>query len=105
MQINGEPIEDETLARLVTEIRPQADAMDDHPTEFELMTAAALLWYEQERCDIVVLEVGLGGRLDATNVIERPELCVIMNIGLDHTEILGDTEGRDHQAGRRLRPL
>ena len=91
MQINGEPIEDETLASLVTEIRPQADAMDDHPTEFELMTAAALLWYEQERCDIVVLEVGLGGRLDATNVIEHPELCIIMNIGLDHTEILGDT--------------
>lgn len=91
MQINGEPIEDEALARIVTELRPHADAMDDHPTEFELMTAAALLWYERERCDIVVLEVGLGGRLDATNVIERPEVCVIMNIGLDHTEILGDT--------------
>ncbi|MBQ6466079.1 MAG: bifunctional folylpolyglutamate synthase/dihydrofolate synthase [Oscillospiraceae bacterium] len=91
MQINGEPIGDEVLAALVTEIRPHADAMDDHPTEFELMTAAALLWYARERCDLVVLEVGLGGRLDATNVIEAPELCVIMNIGLDHTEILGGT--------------
>ena len=91
MQINGEPIEDEALAALVTEIRPLADAMEDHPTEFELMTATALLWYARERCDVVVLEVGLGGRLDATNVIERPEVCAIMNIGLDHTEILGDT--------------
>ena len=91
MQLNGRPIEDEALAELVTRIQPQADAMEDHPTEFELMTAAALLWYERERCDIVVLEVGLGGRLDATNVIEAPEAAVIMNIGLDHTEILGDT--------------
>ena len=91
MQINGEPIADETLAALVTEIRPIADAMADHPTEFELMTAAALLWYQRERCDIVVLEVGLGGRLDATNVIAAPEAAVIMNIGLDHTAILGDT--------------
>ena len=91
MQINGEPIADETLAALVTEIRPIADAMADHPTEFELMTAVALLWYRRERCDIVVLEVGLGGRLDATNVIGAPEAAVIMNIGLDHTTILGDT--------------
>ena len=91
MQCNGEPIEDEALAALVTEIRPLADAMEDHPTEFELMTAVALLWYLREKCDIVVLEVGLGGRLDATNVIPAPEAAVIMNIGLDHTAILGDT--------------
>ena len=91
MQINGKPIADETLAALVERIRPLADAMEDHPTEFELMTASALLWYQRERCDIVVLEVGLGGRLDATNVIESPEAAVIMNIGLDHTAILGGT--------------
>ena len=91
MQINGEPIGDEELAALVTQIRPIADAMEDHPTEFELMTAVALLWYLRERCEIVVLEVGLGGRLDATNVIGAPEAAVIMNIGLDHTAILGDT--------------
>ena len=91
MQINGEPIGDEALAELVTEIRPLADAMEDHPTEFELMTAVALLWYLREHCDIVVLEVGLGGRLDATNAIPAPECAVIMNIGLDHTAILGDT--------------
>ena len=91
MQIDGREIPDETLAALVTRLQPIADAMPDHPTEFELMTAAALLWYRQERCDIVVLEVGLGGRFDATNVIACPECAVIMNIGLDHTAVLGDT--------------
>ena len=91
MQINGLPIGDEPLAALVERIRPLADAMEDHPTEFELMTAAALLWFRDEGCDIAVMEVGLGGRLDATNVIEAPEASVIMNIGLDHTAILGDT--------------
>ena len=91
MQIDGKEIPEAVLADLVTEIQPLADAMEDHPTEFELMTAAALLWYKRERCDIVVLEVGLGGRFDATNVIEAPEAAVIMNIGLDHTAILGDT--------------
>ena len=91
MRINGREIEDEALCALVERIRPAADAMDDHPTEFELMTAAALLWFRQERCDIVVLETGLGGRLDATNVIGAPEVCVITNIGLDHTAVLGDT--------------
>ena len=91
MQLNGRPIEDDVLAELVTEIKPLADAMEDHPTEFELMTAAALLWYRREKCDIVVLEVGLGGRFDATNAIDCPEAAVIMNIGLDHTAILGDT--------------
>lgn len=91
MQINGQAIGDEALAALVTRIQPLADAMKDHPTEFELITAAALLWFAEEGCDIVVLEVGLGGRLDATNVIPAPEAAVIMNIGLDHTAILGDT--------------
>ena len=91
MQVNGEPIGDEDLAELVTRIQPLADGMTDHPTEFELITAAALLWFARQRCDIVVLEVGLGGRLDATNVIGAPEAAVIMNIGLDHTQILGDT--------------
>lgn len=91
MQINGNQIEDFEVAKLVGEIKPHADAMDDHPTEFEMMTAAALLWFSRSKCDIVVLEVGLGGRLDATNVIPCPDCCVIANIGLDHTAILGDT--------------
>ena len=91
MKIGDQEIPNETLAALVSRIQPLADAMEDHPTEFELMTAAALLWYAEECCDIVVLEVGLGGRFDATNIIESPELSVIMNIGLDHTGVLGDT--------------
>ncbi len=91
MQINGEAIGDEVLAAITGRMKPQADTMEDHPTEFEMMTAAALLWFAEENCDIVVLEVGLGGRFDATNVIEAPEVSVIMNIGLDHTELLGDT--------------
>ena len=91
MQINGEQIPDEALAEIVTRIKPLAEAMEDHPTEFELMTAAAFLWFAEEKCDIVVLEVGLGGRYDATNIIEKPEVSVIMNIGLDHTGVLGDT--------------
>lgn len=91
MQVNGKPIGDEALAEIVTQVKPAAEAMADHPTEFEMMTAAAFLWFQQEKCDIVVLETGLGGRLDATNVIGAPEAAVIMNIGLDHTQILGDT--------------
>ena len=91
MQINGREIDNDVLADVVTRVSIPAEIMEDHPTEFELMTAAAMLWYAEEGCDIVVLEVGLGGRFDATNVISRPEVSVIMNIGLDHTKILGDT--------------
>lgn len=91
MRINGKEIEPDALARVVSRVAPVADAMDEHPTEFELMTAAALLWFAEEKCDIVVLEVGLGGRYDATNIIDAPEAAVIMNIGLDHTAVLGET--------------
>lgn len=91
MQINGKQIEDDVLAEIVDKLKPAAESMEDHPTEFELMTAAALLWYKQENCDIVVLEVGLGGRFDATNIIDAPEAAVIMNIGLDHVTVLGDS--------------
>ena len=91
MQIGGKQIPDDTLAQLVARVKPIAEAMDDHPTEFELMTAVAMLWYAEERCDVVVLEVGLGGRCDATNIIGAPEAAVIMNIGLDHTAVLGET--------------
>lgn len=91
MKINGREIGDGELAEIVEQVKPVADAMDDHPTEFEMMAAAAFLWFEQRACDIVVLEVGLGGRLDATNIIPCPECAVIANIGLDHTAILGST--------------
>ena len=91
MQINGEQIGDDDLIRCVEAVRSKAEGMDEHPTEFELITAAAMLWFQWEGCEIVVLEAGLGGRFDATNVIDAPECSVIMNIGLDHTHILGGT--------------
>ena len=91
MQINGEHISDDELIELTEEIRPYADAMEDVPTEFEVITALAMQYFYRHRCDIVVLEVGLGGELDATNVIEPPECAVITAIGLDHTAVLGNT--------------
>ena len=91
MQVNGQLIPDAELAAACETLQPCIAAMDDQPTEFELVTAAAMLWFQRRGCDIVVLEVGLGGRLDATNVIGAPACAVITNIGLDHTEILGDT--------------
>ena len=91
MQINGEPIADERLAEIIEQVKAVADTMEDGATEFELVTAAAFLWFSQENCDIVVLETGLGGRLDATNIISTNECAVITNIGLDHVDYLGDT--------------
>ena len=91
MQVDGTEISDRHLCELAEQVKSQVDAMEDKPTEFELMTAMALLYFSQQRCDVVVLEVGLGGRLDATNVIPAPEVAVITRLGLEHTDILGDT--------------
>ena len=91
MQVNGVPVPDAEFAAVCEALQPCIAAMDDPPTEFELVTAAAMLWFRRRGCDVVVLEVGLGGRLDATNVIAAPACAVITNIGLDHTEILGGT--------------
>lgn len=91
MQVNGQHIPDDKLAEIVERVSKVADAMVDAPTEFELITAAAFVWFAEEHCDIVVLETGLGGRLDATNLIETNECAVITNIGIDHTDYLGST--------------
>ena len=91
MRVDGKNIADEELCALVEEIKPIADAMEDKPTEFELITALAFLYFARKKCDYVVLECGLGGRLDATNIIKTPILSVITGIALDHTAILGDT--------------
>jgi len=91
MQANGEYISDDELEMMVNEVRPFADAMEDSPTEFELITALAMKYFLFKGCDIVVLEVGMGGRLDSTNVIETPELAVITAIGYDHVKELGPT--------------
>lgn len=91
MRVNGEDIPDETLAEITEYVRPIADSMTDKPTEFELITAIAFEYFKRERCDVVVLEAGMGGRLDSTNVIESPYLSIITGIALDHTAFLGDT--------------
>lgn len=91
MQVDGEMISDAELAEITEAIRPEAEAMADHPTEFELVTAIAMEYFARHQCEIVSLEVGLGGALDSTNVIDPPEAAVICNIGYDHTEVLGNT--------------
>ena len=91
MQVNHQPIPDEELAALTEYVRPHADAMADSPTEFELITALAMVWFARQKCDIVVLEVGMGGELDSTNIIDVPEAAMIAAMGLDHVKELGPT--------------
>lgn len=91
IRINGENIPGERLAQVTSKAMSCAETMEDHPSQFELLTAIALTFFYEEGCDIVVLEVGMGGELDATNVIGAPELACITNIGLEHTEYLGST--------------
>lgn len=94
MQINGEMIPREEVAALMEKTMPLVEQMavnGENITEFELITAIAMQWFAQNQCDIVVLEVGLGGRLDATNVIKTPLVSIITSISLDHTAVLGDT--------------
>ncbi len=89
--VDGREISDDELSAELAALRPVLLAMPDKPTKFEILTALAFLYFVHQHCDIVVLEVGLGGRLDATNVIPVPDCALIMNIGLEHTEVLGDT--------------
>ena len=70
---------------------PMADSIFEQPTEFEMVTALGFEYFKREKCDIVICEVGMGGEFDATNVILPPEVAILCNIGLDHTEVLGDT--------------
>ncbi len=96
MQVNGEPISDAALADAVAALEPAVRTLTAEGVafaQFDVVTAAAFWFFAQQRCDVVCLEVGLGGRLDATNVIDA-DCCaavVIGAIGLDHTQILGDT--------------
>lgn len=88
----GSDISDEALAELFDALAPINDSLGRHCTEFELLTAAACLYYNKVGAEIVILETGLGGRFDATNIIEKPLLSIVTSIGLDHTEILGNTK-------------
>lgn len=94
MQINSQMIPEAELAKLVTDIKPIVDDLSKkgiEPTEFEIITAVAFQYFLNNDCDIVVLEVGLGGLLDSTNIIKKSEVSVICSISMDHTAILGDT--------------
>lgn len=94
IKIDGENIPKSDLADIVSRIKPVIDELSEKGiviTEFEAITAAALLYFYEQKCDYAVMEVGLGGRFDATNVIKCPEVAVITSISKDHTKILGDT--------------
>ncbi|MCD8012550.1 MAG: bifunctional folylpolyglutamate synthase/dihydrofolate synthase [Lachnospiraceae bacterium] len=94
-EVDGEPIAHETFARAFTRVMQVTEEMVAdgyaHPAYFELLFAAGLLIFEEAGVEYLILETGLGGRLDATNLVERPLCCVITSISLDHMEYLGDT--------------
>lgn len=87
IQINGKPIAENALVRLTERLLPYKDRL----TAFEAVTAVGFCYFKEEKCDWVVLEVGLGGRFDATNTVAKPVLSVLTHIDLDHTELLGKT--------------
>ena len=93
IQIDGKYISDESLCSLTEEIKEKTASLPEKmmPTVFEFITVLAMVYYEREGCDIVVLEAGIGGEHDSTNVIPSSVASVIMSVSLDHTEMLGDT--------------
>lgn len=98
IRVNGENIPEDDVARIITLIKDKIDIMVSEgyssPTEFEIVTAMAFYYYNEQKMDYVVLEVGLGGRYDSTNVIKNPLVSVLVSISLDHIGVLGDTIGK-----------
>ncbi len=98
IQVEGRPISEFAVARLIERVKPAVEEMVaegfDQPTEFEVTTVLAFLYYAEEGIDALVLEVGMGGRYDATNVVVRPLVTVVTNVSLDHMEVLGPTVGQ-----------
>lgn len=99
IRINGQEISEDALCRIAEQVR--ANVSDRPYSQFEITMAIAFLWFEEEKCDVVVLETGIGGLLDCTNIIPAPLLSVITSISLDHTALLGDTVEKIavHKAG------
>lgn len=91
IRVNGKPVPEEYVVRFVEKERSFFEPL--HPSFFELTTAMAFRYFADEQVDVAVIEVGMGGRLDCTNII-RPDLCIITNISLDHTQFLGDTPAK-----------
>ena len=95
IQVNNKPIDKDSLSRITTLVKDKIDIMlsegYNHPTEFEVVTAIGFEYFKEQNIDFLVLEVGLGGRFDSTNIVKSPLLSVITSISYDHTEYLGDT--------------
>lgn len=91
IQVDGEMIPVDDLERITEIVKNASESFEDKPTEFEFITAMAFLYFKEQNCDIVVLETGLGGRLDSTNIIKAPLCSVLTSISYDHMNILGDT--------------
>ena len=91
IRLNGQDISPEDYAAAANRVKQTAQHIGVTLTEFEFITAAAFVYYQQQAPDFVVLEVGMGGRFDATNVVQHPALTVITSVSLDHTAYLGDT--------------
>ncbi|MDO4720679.1 MAG: Mur ligase family protein, partial [Peptostreptococcaceae bacterium] len=98
IRINGENIGNEVLALAATKVRRVVEELTSegypHPSEFEVTTAIGFVCFEMEKAEIVVLEVGLGGRFDATNAVKHPLITVITSVSIDHVQFLGDTLGK-----------
>jgi len=90
IQVSGEMISEERCAELLTEIRPICETLETHPTFFEITLAVAMRWFSEKEAELIILETGMGGRLDATTAVPA-DVCVITPIGMDHTQWLGDT--------------
>lgn len=91
IQVNGQMISNEDLVEITEFVKGFVEEWDENPTVFELITLIGMEYFRRQKCDIVVLEVGIGGLLDSTNVIDTPEAAVITSIGFDHTGMLGNT--------------
>ena len=91
IRVNGEPIPQDDLARIGTQMYDYVDKLFTPANQFELLTILALLYFREQKCDIIVMETGLGGTFDPTNAVKRPIVSVITNIGLDHCNVLGDS--------------
>lgn len=95
IQLNGRPVAAERVADLAARVRPAVDRVaretGEHPTEFEVVTAMGFLYFQEEQVDVLILEVGLGGRYDATNIVSSPLVCALTPIDLDHVDRLGES--------------
>ena len=90
IQVSGVEIPEDACAAMLTELRVICERFEDHPTFFEITLALAMRWFRERECELIILETGMGGRLDATTAVPA-DVCVITSIGLDHMQWLGDT--------------